>query len=58
MTIHPHQSWLHKNIRVRVTSNSLKGGRYYNVKVLIADVTRPGYCNVVTPDGKMLEGLL
>ena len=41
---------------MRVTSNSLKGGRYYNVKVVIADVTRPGYCNVVTPEGKMLEG--
>ena len=53
----PRESWLHKNIRVRIVSSTYKGGKYYNLKAVVADVTRPGLCNVITAEGKMLEEL-
>ena len=51
------RSWLAPNIRVRVVNDRYKKGKYYNNKVRLVDVTRPGLCNCVTDQGKLLECL-
>jgi G patch domain/KOW motif-containing protein len=52
-------SWLEQNIRVRVISDRYRGGKFYNKKVRVVDVTKPTECNCVDEDqsGLLLEGL-
>jgi G patch domain/KOW motif-containing protein len=40
-------SWLERNIRVRIVSESYMGGRYYNKKVRVVDVISPTRCTCV-----------
>ena len=47
---------MNKNIRVRVISDSYKRGKFYNEKVVVTDVTRPGYCHAISAKGDHLEG--
>ena len=46
-----------KNIRVRIVSDTYRGGKYYNQKVTVLDVTTPEECNCKADNGQLLEGL-
>lgn len=57
MLASPAQPWLAANIRVRIVSERLDGGRLYNQKVKIVDVITPTECTCVTDGGRFIEGV-
>eukprot|EP00035_Acanthoeca_spectabilis_P031415 m.14042 g.14042 ORF g.14042 m.14042 type:complete len:511 (-) comp4740_c0_seq1:2211-3743(-) len=50
-------SWLERNIRVRIISDTYKRGKFYNKKVRVVDVTAPTRCNCLDDSGVLLEDL-
>lgn len=51
-------SSLWPQLRVRIVSRSFKGGKYYNNKVIVEDVSTPTTCVCRTEDGKVLDCVL
>ncbi|KAG8554704.1 hypothetical protein GDO81_003869 [Engystomops pustulosus] len=49
------QSWLHRDLRVRFIDKRYKGGKYYNSKMLVEDVSSPLTCVCRTESGRILE---
>lgn len=47
--------WMHSDIRVRIISKTFKGGRYYNKKVDIVDVTSIDRCMCKTDTKEILN---
>lgn len=50
-------SWLHRNLRVRIVSESYRKGAFYNKKVVISDVLAPGVCTCTSDSGAYLDDL-
>ncbi|RKO93396.1 hypothetical protein BDK51DRAFT_30178 [Blyttiomyces helicus] len=51
------RSWLRPHIRLRIVSESLKGGRCYNQKCIVQDVVTAGECIVKLENGSLVEGV-
>ncbi|KAM8934257.1 G-patch domain and KOW motifs-containing protein [Pelodytes ibericus] len=51
------QSWLHRDLKVRFIDKHYKGGKYYNAKILIEDVSSPSSCVCRTESGQLLEDI-
>jgi len=49
------KTWVRPQLRVRCIDSKLKGGRYYNVKMVVVDVTSPEFCDCRTDEGKLVE---
>ena len=49
------KGWLRPKIKARIISKSFLGGKYYNVKCIVQDVTFHGECIVKTANGNVID---
>ncbi|XP_044124225.1 G-patch domain and KOW motifs-containing protein [Bufo gargarizans] len=51
------QSWLRRDLKVRFIDKRYKGGKYYNSKMIVEDVSSPTICVCRTESGRILEDI-
>merc|ERR1712059_106643 len=49
------KTWVRPQLKVRCIDSKFRGGKYYNVKMVVVDVVSPEYCDCRTEEGKLVE---